>query len=735
MSDLVYRVELKGDLHVQLEERGSRRILYLDTLRVLAKESDRESLSFLTKIHLKTARGSDTLSFQLIKVPAPQILEALRLMAGTGRLYSKGERLDFEKARNLFFPPPVAEPTEVFPELVLNDASGCFASLWMEYPGIGRIEFEDFAPTVQGRKRLKKEEQQWEKDLLESGFIRKYPHYYCGSEKMRDALYLLLDVGWKITDMRGKRVFKQEKPQLEVKEEDGAIVVRGQIPFGKSSCSLRAASQARLWVDLDDSSVGLLDRKPIAIEGEWKDEALIVRKSGIVQLLNHPNIQWDESLRRLAEGLKEGAVIETALIDASFKGTLFPYQQKGVDWLAFLYKWGMSALLADDMGLGKTVQVLAFFSQVRTNLPILIVAPTSLLFHWRAEIDRFLVNSQRIMLTSYARLRLDQEMLSKMEFEVVILDESSAIKTVSTQTFAAASKLKSRFKICLCGTPMENRPEELGAQFRFLMPDLKLDFSAPELVRRKIRPFILRRRKEEVHLDLPEKIEQTVWVEMDEEQSAVYEAVRTGYSGLIEKVAQDGVAQHRMEVLEAILRLRQICCDPRLVGRDGRGAKMEQLIADIEELLAENRKVLVFSQFTSMLQLIRREMPEALYLDGSVEAEKRGELVKQFQEDPNTRLFLLSLKAGGVGLNLTAADTVILFDPWWNDAVERQAIDRAHRIGQKKTVFAKRYIVPNSIEEKMLQIKAKKQHLSDQLLDFDGDLPNVDPDDLFYLLG
>jgi SNF2 family DNA or RNA helicase len=190
-----------------------------------------------------------------------------------------------------------------------------------------------------------------------------------------------------------------------------------------------------------------------------------------------------------------------------------------------------------------------------------------------------------------------------------------------------------------------------------------------------------------------------------------------------------------MEVLEAILRLRQVCCDPRLIGEGVAGAKIEQLVSDVRELLEENRKVLIFSQFTSMLQMIRKELPEALYLDGSVEAEKRGELVKSFQEDPNSRLFLLSLKAGGIGLNLTAADTVILFDPWWNDAVERQAIDRAHRIGQKKTVFAKRYIVPNSIEEKMLQIKAKKQHLADQLLDFDGELPKLDAHDLSYLLG
>jgi SNF2 family DNA or RNA helicase len=213
-----------------------------------------------------------------------------------------------------------------------------------------------------------------------------------------------------------------------------------------------------------------------------------------------------------------------------------------------------------------------------------------------------------------------------------------------------------------------------------------------------------------VQLDLPEKIEQVTWVEMEAGQREVYELYRKG-------IQIDGAT--RMEILEAILRLRQICCDPRLVGSEVIGAKIEQLVSDVNEALEQKRKILIYSQFTSMLQLIHKEFKEALYLDGSTDGEKRGELVRAFQEDPNCSIFLLSIKAGGVGLNLTAAETVFLFDPWWNEAVERQAIDRAHRIGQRKTVLAKRYLVPGSIEEKMLQLKNKKQAAADQLLDFE----------------
>lgn len=671
---LNYKIERKGQaLLVKLEQEGSRRILYLDTLKAIAKEKDQEALQFLVHLHLKTTRNPATLTFDRIEVPPQHVKEALALMQKTGRMIGE-------------FKEPVLQPLSVLPFVVLKDPNGCFVDLWMDY-GIGEVEFSDFAPTVQGRARLKKEEAGWEKDLLEAGYMRKGAEYYCPKEKVREALLLLLDVGWHVRDGQGNKIGKE----ITIREEKGRIAIRGQ-------------------------SRALMDYR-LQMTGVWEGETLYVKRNQIGALspfVGESEIDWESSLLKMVEGLKQGATLETALPGELFRGELLPYQQKGVDWLDFLYKWGFSGLLADEMGLGKTVQVLAFLSRIGTNLPVLIVAPTSLLFNWRAEIDRFLPGRQ-CELISYASLRLNE---MRKEYEVIILDESNAIKTASTQTARAAYKLQGRFKICLSGTPMENRPDELWSQFHFLMPDLidRKDLKS------KVRPFILRRKKEEVALDLPEKIEQITWIEMDEKQKELYDTYRKG-------VRIDGLTQ--MQVLEAILRLRQIACDPRLVGGEGMGAKLERLIEDVKEALEEKRKILIFSQFTSMLALVRAEFPEALYLDGSVPAAKRGELVKAFQEGDNP-LFLLSLKVGGVGLNLTAADYIFILDPWWNEAVEKQAVDRAHRIGQKKTLIAKRYLTVGTVEEKMLQLKKKKQEAADELLDFEGG--HFSEEDLLNLL-
>jgi SNF2 family DNA or RNA helicase len=326
-------------------------------------------------------------------------------------------------------------------------------------------------------------------------------------------------------------------------------------------------------------------------------------------------------------------------------------------------------------------------------------------------------------------LRIDQELLTSVEFEVALLDESQMIKSSTSQAMQAACRLRSRFKIAISGTPIENRPEELWSQFRFLMPHLLGEKSSfrdlpLELLRRKIKPFILRRKKEDVQIELPEKIDHPVWVDFTEEQEALYHQTLAAFKGgLLQKVQVDGLSAHRMEVLEVILRLRQTCVDPRLVGGRTAGGKAEMLIAAAEELAQSGKKAIVFSQFTTFLRLLEKDLQSAgiqpLYLDGSTPEAERGELVRRFQEEEQPHLFLLSLKAGGVGLNLTAAERVFLLDPWWNDAVERQAIDRAHRIGQKSTLFVHRYLTPNSIEEKMLAIKSAKTESAEAL--FEGE--------------
>lgn len=629
-------------------------------------------------------------------------------------------------------------PLTVLPELHLHDPNGCFGDLWMDYPGVGKVAFLDPAPLIGSRKRLIEEERQWEKDLLEAGYLRKQvgrSPYYCPGEKAPDALSLLFDVGWKVFDAKGQSALRFTEWDCEIKEENGQIVILAN-PSLQSA--LTALKENRVWT----SQGAWIDRREAErflgelIEEDWKEGVLRLPKRRLGACLGLKAL-WQKELTEAVAGLSDPESIEKRLPGPNFQGELLGYQQKGVGWLTFLHQFHFGGLLADEMGLGKTVQLLAFFSRLETNLPILVVAPTSLLYHWRSEFSRFLPNAKvlihaggarfressdlqgaGVLLTSYAILRQDIEVLSQIEFECAVLDESNAIKNQGTQVSDAALRLKARSRFCLSGTPIENRASELASQFAFLMPDLIHPKDSWETMHRKSRPFLLRRRKQGVELDLPEKIEQIAWVEMEEDQGKIYEEFQRGALQRIKPlIEEDGAAAHRMEILEAILRLRQICCDPALVGRTADSAKLNLLKSDLQEILGQGSKVLVYSQFTSMLDAIQGMGFKMLRIDGSVAAEKRAEAVKEFQESGEPLVLLLSLKAGGVGLNLTAADYVLLFDPWWNEAVERQAIDRAHRIGRKKSVFVKRYLTPNSIEEKMLKMKEQKQYAADLVLD------------------
>jgi SNF2 family DNA or RNA helicase len=379
-----------------------------------------------------------------------------------------------------------------------------------------------------------------------------------------------------------------------------------------------------------------------------------------------------------------------------------------------------------------------------------------LIFNWKREIEKFLPSAQlviyhggdrekhrkllseaQIILTSYTTARLDMPFLAGIEYECLILDEAQAIKNAKTQTASTVKQFKSRFRLSITGTPIENHLMELWSHFYFLQPDLfseeaafqkemEAGFSDPRYLRRikrQIRPFLLRRQKAEVAKDLPEKIEQIVWIEMEASQQEAYDKFLGGIkSNLIKKVNLEGVAAHRMEIFEAIMRLRQICCHPLLCLEEPlESAKLQALLNDLETAKEEGRKVLIYSQFTSMLKLIGKELKERgytyLYLDGSTK--NREEIVTAFQEDKQVPFFLISLKAGGVGLNLTSADYVFLYDPWWNAAAENQAIDRAHRIGRNETVIAKRYVTLGTIEEKMMELKEAKSQLAAHLIDSD----------------
>jgi hypothetical protein len=297
------------------------------------------------------------------------------------------------------------------PLLVLNDTSGCFANFWIDY-GSDRIEYSDFAPTVSGKNRLKKQEAALERDLLDAGYTKKVvgeSSYYCSKEKVRETLFLLIGIGWNVLDFKGDHLSEE----ISITDEGSRIAVR---------------TKAR----------ALLDYR-LQMDGVWEGDILYLKKiqiGSLIALLGE-KVQWEDKLKSLAEGLRERGGIDTCLVDRSFRGELLPYQQKGLDWLWFLYSWGFSGLLADEMGLGKTVQVLAFISCLRKDLPVLIIAPTSLLFNWRSEIERFIPGRENIELISYTALRLKGDAYLEKEYALTVLDESNAIKTAGTQTAKA----------------------------------------------------------------------------------------------------------------------------------------------------------------------------------------------------------------------------------------------------------------------------------------------------------
>ncbi len=469
--------------------------------------------------------------------------------------------------------------------------------------------------------------------------------------------------------------------------------------------------------------------------------------------------EWEDYLSKLKafDDLK----IET---HPGFKAVLRDYQYEGFIWLSRLAHLGVGACLADDMGLGKTVQTIALLMNQAQHKPCIVVAPTSVVNNWQSEIEKFteglnafvlsdygsqnetrkeLIEALKpgdILLCSYGLLQTQIETLQEIDFGMVVLDESQAIKNPFTKRAQAAKMLKSNFRLVLTGTPIENNLAELWSQFDFINPgllsslknfqgkfanaiEINKDKVAQSALKQLIQPYILRRTKDEVLDDLPPKIEQTIKIEFDADEAAFYEVLRTNaLEKLQEAESENNFGKRKLLILAEMSKLRRACCHPSLIDdkREYSGSKNQEFYNLVTELKASKHKALVFSQYTSYLKLLRQglDMMEInyLYLDGSTPAKKRKELVQEFQNG-SADLFLLSLKAGGSGLNLTSADYVIHLDPWWNPAVEDQATDRAHRIGQKKTVNVYRLIMKSSIEERILQLHDTKRELADELLD------------------
>jgi superfamily II DNA or RNA helicase len=454
-------------------------------------------------------------------------------------------------------------------------------------------------------------------------------------------------------------------------------------------------------------------------------------------------------------------------LSKAFNGTLREYQRFGYRWLRFMHEYHFSGCLADDMGLGKTVQTLALLQSLKSENKLktsLLVAPVSAVPNWEIEIQRFTprltahlhVGVKRLrdtggwrkldlVITSYATLRQDIEMFKDFSFDYLILDESQNIKNAASQVSKAVKVLTAGHRLALSGTPVENNTLELWSLFDFLMPGFlgplqwfNRQFAAPiekeqdtqraAVLKKMIFPFILRRKKEEVETQLPEKIEILSRLEMNEAQMALYSEVAEKYKKEIaQEIDKKGVGKTSVKILEALMRLRQVCLFPRLVHPDYQdvpSAKFAHFLELMEDILAEGHKVLVFSQFVKVLHILRdyfdREDIHYSYLDGSTKMDDRREMIRRFQEEDAVRAFLLSLKAGGTAINLTAADYVIIFDPWWNPAVEDQAVDRSHRIGQTSHVIVYRLVTAHSIEEKMVALQQKKKELVDQLITTDA---------------
>jgi SNF2 family DNA or RNA helicase len=463
------------------------------------------------------------------------------------------------------------------------------------------------------------------------------------------------------------------------------------------------------------------------------------------------------------ERLKEFKNIPETQPPANLQPILRPYQASGYQWLNYLNDVGWGGILADDMGLGKTIQALSMlqhYKSINNGLKAIVVCPTTLIYNWKNEIEKFTpsvtwhihhgsmrsrnaeeLQKNNVIITTYGTLRSDIQVLLKINFDYVVLDESQAIKNPSSKVTKAACLLNAKNRLCMSGTPLQNNTFDIFAQMNFLNPGLlgsmeffRNEFATPidkfgeveqkEHLRKLLYPFILRRTKEQVAKDLPEKTETILFCEMEKEQRKIYEAYRNTYRDkIMGTIDEQGIQKSQLTILQGLMKLRQICDSPAILNEEEKypneSIKLDELTREITENIGDH-KALIFSQFLGMLGLIKQKLTENNimfeYFDGSTSAPDREKAIQNFQNNDECRVFLISLKAGGVGLNLTAADYVYIVDPWWNPAVEQQAIDRTHRIGQTKNIFAYRMICIDTIEDKILQLQERKRILAKELI-------------------
>ncbi|TDG36762.1 ATP-dependent helicase [Pedobacter changchengzhani] len=646
-----------------------------------------------------------------------------------------------------------------------------------------------------------------------SNILKQHPFFY--EQETNDSFYLhrkrFLEEAWfletfdvwrkKDIHILGFNQLKNNKlnefkPEINIEVLSGTdwFETKVKVKFGKQNVSLKHLHKSirnkSKFITLDDGKQGILPEHWLQKfttyfnAGEIVDDKILTHKIKYASINNlYEDALLDGEVKNEIKLFKEKFdgldQIHAVAVPKTLNATLRPYQKDGLNWLNFLDDFNFGGCLADDMGLGKTIQVLAFILSQREKVKHntnLIVVPASLIFNWKAEVQKFapsikvktiygndrtkttdVFDGYEIVLTSYGTLLSDIRYLKDYRFNYIFLDESQHIKNPESQRYKTVRMLQSRNKIALTGTPIENNTFDLYGQLSFACPGLfgtKQQFadvySTPidqfkdnrraEELQRKIKPFILRRTKEEVAKELPDKTEIVLYCEMGAEQRDVYEANKKEIQDYILGKTEDELPKSAMHVLKSITRLRQICNGAALLA-DGKSylqasSKIDALLEQIESK-SKNHKILVFSQFVSMLDLIKKQLEirgiKYEYLTGKTK--KRGEVVQSFQTNAAIPVFLISLKAGGIGLNLTEADYVYLVDPWWNPAVENQAIDRAYRIGQHKNVMAVRLICPDTIEEKIMKLQATKKDLVNNLIQSDGGIfKNLTKKELLGLL-
>jgi SNF2 family DNA or RNA helicase len=593
---------------------------------------------------------------------------------------------------------------------------------------------------------------------------------------VNEHIEILQASGFEIEQATGQKkfVFGASKIDLEVKEGNDWFDIHAVVWFGKYQIPFLSLKQHILHKKreflLPDGEVAIIPDKWFTQYGSLfslaeAGKTLKLKKHhiGLINDLAEDSLA-NVTLERKLQRLSDFEDIADTQMPVHFKGSLRDYQKAGYNWFSFLREYNFGGCLADDMGLGKTIQTLAMLQKVKEDDQLLgiqttslIVMPTSLIYNWLTEAKKFTpklkilahtgTNRNKdvanfanydIIITTYGVTRVDVDELKNFYFNYIILDESQNIKNPASKSFKAVRSLKSKHKLILSGTPVENSVSDLWSQLTFLNPGLlgtqaffyeeyvqaiekKKDEEKARKLQSIIKPFVLRRTKEQVAAELPPKTEQVIYCDMSEDQAAYYEKTKSAYRNDLLQSMDDGTfAQKQVQLLQGLTALRQLANHPVMI--DGEymsdSGKFENVIHTLDNVLKGGHKVLVFSQFVKHLDIFKKHfeaenIPFA-YLDGSTR--NRGEIVSEFQQNTELKVFLISIKAGGVGLNLTQADYVFILDPWWNPAVEQQAIDRTHRIGQDKKVFIYKFIAKDTVEEKILALQNRKKSLANSLI-------------------